>query len=97
MNTVVVQSLSRVRLFATSWTAARQASLFITNSRNLLKLTSITSVMSSNHLILCCPLLLPFSISPRIRVFSNGRFFSLGGQSIGASALASVLPMNIQD
>ena len=66
-----VQSLSRVRLFATPWTAARQASLSITNSQNLLKLTSIESVMPSNHLILCCPLLLLPSIFPSIRVISN--------------------------
>ena len=66
-----VQSLSRVWLFATPWTAARQASLSITNSRSLLKLTSIESVMSSNHLILCHPLLLLPSIFPSIRVFSN--------------------------
>ena len=66
-----VQSLSRVQLFATPWTAARQASLFITNSRSLLKLMSIESVMPSNHFILCCPLLLPPSIFPSIRVFSN--------------------------
>ena len=66
-----VQSLSRVRLFATPWTAARQASLSITDSRSLLKLMSIGSVMPSSHLILCCPLLLPPSIFPSIRVFSN--------------------------
>ena len=66
-----VQLLSRVRLFATPWTAARQASLSITNSRSLLKLTSIESVMSSNHLILCRPVLLPPSIFPSIRVFSD--------------------------
>ena len=66
-----VQLLSRVRLFATPWTAARQASLSITNSRSLLKLKSIESVMSSNHLILCRPVLLPPSICPNIRVFSN--------------------------
>ena len=66
-----VQSLSRVRLWATPWTAARQASLSITNSRSLFKLMCIESVMPSNHLILCCPLLLPPSIFPRIRVFSN--------------------------
>ena len=67
-----VQSLSRVRLFATPWIAARQASLSITNSCSLPKLKSIQSVMPSNHLIFCCPLLLLPSIFPRIRVFSNG-------------------------
>ena len=67
---VSVQSLSRVWLFATPWTAAYQASLSIANSRSSLKLTSIESVMPSNHLILCRPLLLP-SIFPSIRVFSN--------------------------
>ena len=66
-----VQSLSRVRLFAASWTAARQASLSITISRSLLKLMSIESVMPSNHLILCCSLLLLLSIFPSIRVSSN--------------------------
>ena len=65
-----VQSLSCVQLFATPRTAARLASLSITNSRSLLKLTSIESVMPSNHLILCCPLLPPL-IFPSIRVFSN--------------------------
>ena len=65
------QSLSHVQLFSTPWTAARQASLSITNSRNLLRLMSIESVMSSNHLILCCPLLLLPSIFPSIRVFSS--------------------------
>ena len=64
-----VQSLSRVRLFATPWTAARPASLSITNSRSLLKLKSIESVMLSNHHILCRPLLLLPSIFPSIRVF----------------------------
>ena len=67
---MVVVQLSRVRLFATPWTAAHQASLFTTNSRSLLKLMSIKSVMPSNHLILCHPLLLP-SVFPSIRVFSN--------------------------
>ena len=66
-----VQSLNRVWLFAAPWTAACQASLFITNSQGLLKLMSIESVMPSNHLILCCPLLLLPSIFPSIRVFSN--------------------------
>ena len=66
-----VQSLSRVRLFATPWIAARQASLSITNSQSSLRLTSIESVMPSSHLILCRPLLLLPSIPPSIRVFSN--------------------------
>ena len=66
-----VQSNSRVQFFATPWTAAHQASLSITNSRSLLKLMSIESVMPSNHLILCHPLLLLPSIFPSIRVFSN--------------------------
>ena len=65
------QSLSRVQLFATPWTAARPASLSITNSQSLLKLISIKSVMPSKHLILCRPLLLSPSIFPSIRVFSN--------------------------
>ena len=65
-----VQSLSRVQLFATPWTAVHQASLSITNSWSLFKLLSIESVMLSNHLILCRPLLLPPSIIPSIRVFS---------------------------
>ena len=63
--------LSRIRLFATPWTAAHQASLCITNSRSLLKLMSIESVMPSNHLILCHPLLLLPLIFPSIRVFSK--------------------------
>ena len=91
---VVVQLLSRVQLFATPWTAAHQASLSCTISRSLLKLMSIKSVMLSNHLILCCPLLLLPSIFPSIRVFSNESALCI---SIGVSASASVLPMNIQD
>ena len=66
-----VQLLSHVQLFATPWTTARQASLSITNSQSILKLISIESVMPSNHLILCHPLLLLPSIFPSIRVFSN--------------------------
>ena len=66
-----VQSLSCVQLFATPWTAAHQASLPITNFQSLLKLTPIELVMPSNHLTLCHPLLLPPSIFPSIRVFSN--------------------------
>ena len=71
------------------------ASLSITNSWSLLKLMSIKLVTPSNHLILCCPLLLS-SIFPSIRVFSMSQFFTSGGQSLGASTSASVLPMNIQ-
>ena len=70
-QTSSAQLLSHVQLFATPWTAARQASLSITNSRSLLELMSIESVMPSNHLILCHPLLLPLSNFPSIRVFSN--------------------------
>ena len=66
-----VQLLSHVRLFMTPWAVAHQASLSITNSQSLPKLISIESVMPSNHLILCHPLLLPPSIFPTIRVFSN--------------------------
>ena len=66
-----VQSLIHVWLFAALWTAACQASLSVTNSQSLLKLMSIESVMPSNHLVLCCPLLLLPSIFPSIRVFSN--------------------------
>ena len=71
MTVSSVQSLSRVRLFVTPWTAALQASLSITSSWSLLKLISIKSVMPSNHLILCHFLLLPLSIFPSIRFFSN--------------------------
>ena len=87
-----VQSLGRVWLFATPWTAAHQASLSITNSQSLLSLVSIESVMPSNHFILCRPLFLPASGS-----FPINQFFVSGGQNIGVSASASVLPMNIQD
>ena len=89
-----VQSLSRVRLFAPSWTAACQASLSITNSQSLLKLMSFVSVIPSNHLI-------PFSSRlqsfPASRSFAVSQFFTSGDQSTGVSASASVLPMNIQD
>ena len=92
-----VQFLSHVWLFETPWTAACQASLSIINSQCLIKLMSIELVMPSNHLILCHPLLLPPSTFPSIRVFSMSQFFTSGGQSVGVSALASVLPMSIQD
>ena len=83
--------------------AALQASLSITNTQSLLKPMSIESMMPSSHLILCCPLLLQPSFFPSIRVFSNKKktglfqFFASGSQSIGVSASASVLPINIQD
>ena len=93
-----------VQLFATPWTAAHQASLFFTISQNLLKLLSIKLLMPSNHLILCRPLLLPPSIFARIFPFNlfpgsfqMSQFFTSGGQHLGASTSASVLPMNIQD
>ena len=92
-----VQALSHVWLLATSWTVACQASLSITNSRSLLKLMSIESVMLSSHLILCRPLLLLSSIFPGIRSLPMSHLFAWGGQSIGVSASASVLPMNTQD
>ena len=89
-----VQSLSPVPLFATPWTAAHQASLSITNCRSLPKPMSIELVMSSNHLILfsSCPQSFPTSES-----FLMSQLFASGGQSIGAPASSSVLPMNIQD
>ena len=92
-----VQLLSCVRLFATPEIAACQAFLSITNSWSLLKFMSIQLVMSSNHLILCRPLLLPPSIFPASGSFPMSHFFPSGGQSIGTSASASVFPMNIQD
>ena len=91
----VVQSPSRVWLFATPWTAAHQASLSITNSQSLLKLIPIESVIPFNHLILCCPLLL--SIFPSIRVFPNESILPIRWPNIGVSTSASVLPMNIHN
>ena len=90
-NSCFLTCFSCVQLFATPWTAAHQDLLSITNSWILLKL------MSSNHLILCCLFLLSPSIFPSIRSFLMSQFFTSGGQSIGASASASVLPMTIQD
>ena len=92
-----VQSLSPVQLFATPWTSPHQIFLSITNSWSLLKLMSIKLVMPSNHLILCCPLLLLPSIFPSIGSFLMSQCFSSGGQSTGVSVSASVLPKNIQD
>ena len=91
-----VQSLSHVRPFVTPWTAALQASLSITNSWSLLKLMSIESVMPSDHLILCRPLLLLPQSFPASGSFPMSLFFTSDSHSIGVSASASVLPMNIQ-
>ena len=92
-----VQSLSRVWLFATPWTAACQASLSITNSWSLPTPMSIELVVLFNHLILCHPFLLLPSILPASGSFRMSWLFASGGQSIGVSALGSVLPMNTQD
>ena len=81
----------------TPWTAAHQAALSIANSRCLLKLMSIESVMPSNHLILCRPLSSHLQSFPASRSFPGSRFFTSGGQSIGVSASAPVLPVNTQD
>ena len=86
-----VHMLSCVWLFSASWTAARQVFLSITSSWSLLKLMSIELAMPSNYLILCHPLLFLHSVFPIIRSFASG------GQSIGVSVSASVLPVNIQD
>ena len=96
---VVVQSLSHAQLFANRWAIACQAYLSFTISQSLFKLMSIESVILSNHLILCHPLLLLPSVFPSIRVFSKdfaSWLFASGGQSIGASASALVLAMNSQ-
>ena len=87
-----VQSFSRVRLFATPWITARQATLSITNSRSSLRLLSIESVMPFSHLILCRPLLL----LPASESFPMSQLFAWGGQSTGVSALASFLPKKSQ-
>ena len=81
----------------TPWTAACQTSLSITNSQSSLKLTSVESVMSSNHLLLCCSLPLPPSVFPTSGSFQMSQLFASGGQTIGVSASTSVLPMNTQD
>ena len=91
-----VQLLSRVWLFATPWTTARQASLSITNSRSSLTLTSIESVMPSSHLILCHPLSSCPKSLPASESFPMSQLFTWGGQSNGVSALASFLPKKSQ-
>ena len=94
---VVAHSFSHSQLFAAPWTTAHQASLSFTIAQSLLKFISIELVMPSNNIILCHPLLLLCSIFPSIRVlFLMSWCFPPGGQSIGASASSSVLPMNIQ-
>ena len=92
-----VKSLSRVWLLATRWIAAHQSSLSITNSQILPKLIAIELVMPSNHLILCRPFSSCSQSFPVSGSFQTGQLFTSGGQSIGASASASVLPMNTQD
>ena len=91
---LTVQALSCVQFFETPWTEACQASLFF---RNFLKLMSIQLVMLSNHLILCCLLLLLLSIFPASGSFQTSQLFESGGQSVGVSASASVLLINSQD
>ena len=87
------QSLSHVQLFVTPWTAACLSSLSITNSQSLLKLTSIESVMPSNHLILCRPLLLPLSIFPSIRIFSSESVLHIRGPKYWSFSF-SISPSN---
>ena len=94
--TVVVQPLSCVQLFVTPWTVTHQASLSFPISWSLLKLMSIESMMPSNHLILCCPLLLLPSIFPSIRVFFNVSSLHQMAKVLGVSTSALVLPMNFQ-
>ena len=95
--TAAVRPPSHVRLFATTWTAACQASPSFTISPSLLKLMPIESVMPSNLLILCFPLFLLPSIFSSIKVFPMSWLFASGSQSIEVSASASFLPINIQD
>ena len=92
-----VQSLSHFQLFATPWTAARQASLSITNSQSLLKLMSIKLVMPSNHLILCHPLHLLPSIFPSIRVFASESVLHIRWPKYWSFSFSISLLMNIQD
>ena len=91
----VVQTFSHVQLFVTPWTAARQASLSCAISQSLLKLISFELVMPSNHLILCCPILLMPSIFSIIRIFSS-QLFTSGDQSTGASASVSILSIRFR-
>ena len=93
---VVAELLNRVQLFATPWTAACKSSPSFTISLSLLKLTSIESVMSSNHHILCCPLYSCLQSFPASGSFLMSQLFASGGQSTGVSASASIHPMTIK-
>ena len=97
VEVVVVQLLSCVQLFATLWTVACRSSLSFTISPALLKLMSIKLMMPSNHLILCCPLLLLPSTFPSIRVFSNKSFLHIRWPKYWSFSFSIVLPMNVQD
>ena len=92
---IVVQLLNHVQLFATPWIVAHQASLSFTISWNFLKLMSIELVMLSNHLILCCPLLLLPSVFPSIRVFSNELALRVRWPKCWSFSFSIILPMNI--
>ena len=92
-----VQLLNHVRMFATPWTTTRQASLSITNSRSPPKPMSIESVMSSNHLILCCPLLLLTSIFPSLKVFSNESVLPIRWPKYWSFSFSISPSINIQD
>ena len=94
---VVVQSLSHVQLFATPWTAECQASLSFTISQSLLKLASIESVMPSNHIILCCSLLLLPPVPPSIRVFSNESTLRMRWPKDWSFSFSNSTSMNTQD
>ena len=94
---IMCSSVSHVRLFATPWTIGHQASLSINNSQNLLKLMLIESVMPSNYLILCRPLLLLPSVFPSIRVFSSESVLSIRWPKYWSFIFSINLPMNIQD
>ena len=95
LNCVVVQSLNQVWLYAILWTVACQASLSFTTPQSLLRFMSIDSVMPSNHLILCYPLLLPL-VFPSIKIFSSESSLHIRWPNIGATTSAPIPPMNIQ-
>ena len=97
MSPVHFSLVSCARLFSTPWTAAHQASLSIINSQSLLKLMSIELVMPSKHLVLFICFSSGLQSFPALGSFLMSQFFASGGQCIGVSASASVLPMNIQD